>query len=114
MTNISAETLQQGVAEVIQNYVDSYKGNDAYKSWYAGITNDPDRRKSEHEREKEITCEHFKFWGPLCHTYASAIEKLLEKKGFSIHKEDLKIIASEDPKKEQKYVYVYKAVKKKY
>lgn len=87
--------------------------------WYAGISNDPDRRKSEHEREKGITCKHFKYWRCSDEEVARNIEKKLEEHGFSIHADDLKpakiatsLQESFAEKVESNFVYVYKAVKK--
>ena len=87
--------------------------------WYAGISNDPDRRKSEHERQKGIICEHFKFWTCTNEEVARKVEKKLEEYGFSIYSDDLKPVKmaallqeSFSNKTESNFVYVYKAAQR--
>lgn len=52
-------------------------GNTAYKSWTVGVTDNPDRRKSEHDNPK-----HWKHWNPDGEKDARKIEEHFLAKGM--------------------------------
>lgn len=98
------------ITKEIINYIKKINvGN--LDNWYAGITNDLVRRKEEHEREKNITCEYLKGWHCKTEDEARIIEKELDDFGIPTHEKELKIIANKKsgPKT---IVYVFLSVSK--
>lgn len=114
--------------EVIKHFVDHAKTYDPTvpnKNWYVGITNDPNRRKEEHECQKDITCAHFTYIQFRTEEDARLVEKWLEDAGFAITEKALRVkpdavthkstgfVFAEGIKKDNpsNYVYMYQAIK---
>lgn len=74
-----------------------------YERWYIGITNNPPRRKQEHENEKNLIVAYkFEYWDARSSINAINIEKYF-------HDIDmLEYRGSRGAKKDSKYVYVFK------
>ncbi len=115
VTGFVAHAVAQNVVKYAKEIDPKYQEN----NWYAGISNDPIRRKSEHERQKGITCEHFRSWECLNEETARETEKFLESYGFSVHANDLvsekiahSIRKSFQKETKSKFVYVFKALEK--
>ena len=107
-------TCDEAVKKFI-DYAKPYDSSAPNKHWYVGITNDLERRKKEHEADKNICCKFIHSpISPQKPDIARTLEKKLEKAGFSIHEKDLEPIqetASTQAKKV--YIYIYQAVKPK-
>lgn len=115
-------TMSEAVKLIVQ-YVTTHelRGSSVLrvsKHWYAGITNDPERRKREHENEKGIECRFFAYGNCGNEDVARKMEKLLEENGFSIDSKSLEAALDQSVLKEgafsnknpSKYIYVYKAI----
>ncbi|MDD6152780.1 MAG: hypothetical protein PUC11_02400 [Elusimicrobia bacterium] len=104
--------LKSIISNEISEYIGSHKGTTKLSSWYVGITGqDPDKRKKQHESEKNIICQYFKSWNVFQEYTAREIEKEIARAGVSMFTEDLDIVtASASGARPEYYVYVYLAV----
>jgi len=61
--------------------IEAKRGSTSYSIWYIGITDDPARRKAEHETEKQNTT-YWKDWHADTEAIARDIEQYFLKKGM--------------------------------
>lgn len=111
--------LKSITKDEIVKYICSCESTTNLSSWYVGITGqNPEDRKKQHENEKNIICQHFKFWDVYQEHTAREIEKEIADLGVSKFTRDLNIVtaskndSSESEEKPKHYVYVYLAVDK--
>ncbi len=102
--------------DAVKIFIDYAKHNDSSapnKHWYVGITNNLERRKKEHEADKNICCKFIHSpLPPQNPNVARTLEKKLEKVGFAIYKKDLEPIQETASTQAEKiYIYIYQAVK---
>lgn len=108
---------EKEAVEKFKNYAQQYDKTAPNHHWYVGITNDPDRRKGEHECEKGIKCEHFAVLLTSTNRDAARkVEGLVKNAGFAIDKNDLDPIIANDSVNESEEkisIYIYLAVEAK-
>jgi len=87
--NPESITIDQAVAKFV-DYAQRFDSSAPNTHWYVGISIDPDRRKKEHEQDKDIGCECFCTL-VFCDNKASAkeLEDKLEEQGFAKTKKAL-------------------------
>jgi hypothetical protein len=106
------------------NYAKSINPEAPNDSWYVGVTIDLETRKAKHESEKDIICDHFKYFVYYDNRIdAEKFETALTKEGFVKYAADLdpdpntKSATSPDisvkRNEDKHHIYIYHAVKKK-
>jgi len=85
------DEIKQGIEDIVKRT----KGK--YSIWYIGITNDPKRRRKEHEEEGENT-KVWRDWETDTKAIAESVESYFKKKGMKGGTG-----GSENPK----YVYIF-------
>lgn len=108
--------LKSITKDAIVKYILSCESTIDPSNWYVGITGqDPNERKKQHESEKNIICQYFKYWDVYKEYIAKEIEDEIADLGVSKFTKDLNPIITASNKdssgsEEKHYVYVYLAV----
>ena len=96
------KTYRSVVAKINRHIADNSWANTPLSRWYVGITNDPKRRKSEHQAEFGLSIRNYAVFYAYTKKTASQVEDYFSKKGTS------NCPGSRGAKDDSRWVYVYK------
>ena len=97
-----SKTYRSLVAKINRHIADNSWANTPLKRWYVGISNHPNRRKSEHQRVYGMDIRNYTVFYAYTKRIASQVEDYFSKKGTS------NAIGSRGATEESRWVYVYK------
>lgn len=93
----------RSIVAKINRHIDEHSwANTPLSRWYVGITNDPMRRKSEHQREFGLNIRDYAVFYAYTKKIASQVEDYFSKKGTS------NCPGSRGAREDSRWVYVYK------
>lgn len=93
----------RSIVAKINRHIDSHSlGWPDYRKWYVGITNNPRRRRSEHDAEYGFGIRHYAVFYAYTKKTASQVEDFFSRKGTA------NAAGSRGATDDSRWVYVYK------